>query len=166
MADPAAPSDALVAWLGIVEGIEKALEGLAEGDLDLRGGADGWSIRETVHHLVEANLVASNIVIAALARSGCVYDWSWVTPDASWMRRVGYDSAPVGPALQTLRALTEHVAGLIRGGSDRPRREVQLLDAPGAKLYTRTIEELLRQETEHAEGHLRGVAETRTAHGR
>ena len=61
--------EALQAWLMIPAEIEKALQGLPEEDLDLRGGPDGWSIRETVHHLVEANLVASNIVIAALARA-------------------------------------------------------------------------------------------------
>jgi len=166
MAGPAESAEALRAWLTIPGKIEKALEGLVEEDLDLRGGADGWSIRETVHHLVEANLVASNIMIAGLAKSGCIYDWSWVTPGASWMQRVGYNTAPVRPALETLQALCEHIAGLIRATSDGFLRQVQLLDAPGAKLYTKTVKDVLTQEFEHAEEHLRAVAETRAAHGR
>lgn len=165
MAGPAEPTEALRAWLMIPWNIEKALEGLPEEDLDLRGGMEGWSIRESVHHLVEANLVASNMMIAGLAKSGSIYDWSWVTPDASWMQRVGYDTAPVRPALETLRALGEHIAGLIRA-SDGFQRQVQLLDAPGAKLYTKTVKEILTQEIEHAEEHLRVVAQTRAAHGR
>jgi hypothetical protein len=166
MTGPAQPVEALRAWLTIPEKIEKALEGLVDEDLDLRGGADGWSIRESVHHLVEANLVASNIVIAALARSGTIYDWSWVTPDASWMQRVGYTTAPVRSALDTLQALCEHIGSLIRASSDGFRRQVQLLDAPGAKLYTKTVRDILTQEVEHAEEHLRSVADTRAAHGR
>jgi hypothetical protein len=166
MADRAEAAEALRAWLAIPESIERAIDGLREDDLDLRGGADGWSIRETVHHLVEANLVASNIMIAALARSGCTYDWSWVNPDAAWMRRVGYDSAPIRPALATLHALCEHIAGLIRAADHGDQREVQLLDAPGAKLYTKAVKDLLTQEVEHADEHLGVLAQTRAAHGR
>lgn len=165
MADPGEPAETLRAWLTIPRDIEKALEGLPEDGLDLRDG-DGLSIRETVHHLVEANLVASNIMIAALATNGCIYDWSWVNPNASWMQRVGYTTAPVRPALETLRALCEHIAGLIKASSDGFARKVQLLDAPGAALYTKTIEGVLRQEIEHAEEHLRGVARARAAHAR
>ena len=75
-------AETLDGWLRVPDGIEKAIEGLTEDALDLSGGSNGWSIRENVHHLVEANLVASNIVVAvvaALAQSGCTYDWSWMT---------------------------------------------------------------------------------------
>lgn len=166
MANPIEPAEALRAWLAIPRDIENALDGLLEDALDLRGGAENWSIRETVHHLVEANLIASNMMIAGLAKSGSTYDWSWVTPDASWMQRVGYNTAPVGPALATLRALCEHIAGLIRASPDGLRREVRLLDAPGAELYAKTVQDILVQEIEHAEEHLRMVAQTRAAHGR
>lgn len=165
MLHAARPAKAVEAWLRIPDGIEKAIEGLHENALDIRGGGDGWSIRESVHHLVEANLVASNIMIAALAKSGCTYDWSWVNPDARWMRRVGYSKAPVRPALDALRALCQHISGLISATSDALRREVRLLDAPGAELYTKTVEEILRQEVEHAEEHLRAVAQIRADHG-
>ncbi len=166
MAGPTEAGAALQAWLAIPASIEKAIEGLAEQDLDLRGGADGWSIRENVHHVVEASLVASNIVLACLAKSGCVYDWSWVTPDSSWVRRVGYDKAPVPTAIDLLKALCTHMALLITSAPDGFSREVQLLDAPGAKLYTRTVKDLLTQEVEHAEGHLSAVTETRAGHAR
>ena len=122
------------------------------------------SIRETVHHLVEANLVAASIMIAALGKSGCVYDWSWLVPDGAWTERMGYARVPIGPALATLRALVEHVAAII-AASDGLGREVQLLDSPGAVLYTKTVEGLLRQEVEHAAEHLRSLAQTKAAHG-
>jgi len=160
----AGAAPAVQAWLTIPKRIEGAIQGLGDEALDWRGGADGYSIRETVHHLVEANLVAANIVIAALARSGCTYDWSWVTPDASWAQRVGYTRAPTGPALGALRALGQHLVGVIGAATGGLAREVRLLDAPGAELYTKTVEEILLQEVQHAEDHLRDVAETRAAH--
>ena len=167
MSGPAMPRGALLAWRAIPASIEQAIAGLAEEDLELRGGADGLSIRETVHHLAEAGLIASNIILAALARGGgTVFDWSWVYPNAAWNQRMGYAAAPIKPALRTLSALCEHVGGLIERRPDALQQEVRLLDAPGAALYARSVEGVLEQEVEHAEGHLRGVAETRKAHGR
>lgn len=166
MTDPGEPQNAVGAWLEVPRAIEKAIEGLTEDDLALRGGPDGWSIRETVHHLVEANLVASSIMIAALGKSGCAYDWSWLNPDRSWMQRLGYDAAPVGPAIEMLDALCRHISGLIRATTNAPRCEVRLLDAPGTELRATTVEEIVQQEVEHAEHHLQGVRETRKQHGR
>ncbi len=159
-------TDPLQVLVSLAGRIEKALQNFTEDDLDLRGGAEGWSIRETVHHLVESNLIASNIIIASLAKSGCVYDWSWVTPSVSWMQHLGYNKAPIRPALQALKAISEHMAALIRASSDGLLRTVQLLDAPGAKPYTKTVKEVLTEQIGHVEGHLRTVAEIRASHGK
>ena len=152
---------ALEAWLAIPAQVEAAIEGLTEDALDVRRGPENMSARETVHHLVEANLVASTIIIAGLGKTGCVYDWSWLYPDAAWMRRMGYDKAPVGPSIETLKALSAHIAGLIRGLPDGFSREVQLRDAPGAELYTKSVKDLLTQEVEHAREHLEPLMKAR-----
>jgi hypothetical protein len=160
------PAEQSRAWLALPARIEHALRGLTEKELDLRGGPEGWSIRETVHHLVEANLVASNIVVAGLARDGCVYDWSWINPNAAWMRRVGYSKAPVGPALDALRALGPHLAGLVRSTPGASRRSVRLLDEKGARPRRTTIAQVLKDEVEHAAHHLGEVAAIRKEHSR
>lgn len=49
--------EAIDEWAQIPADIRKSLSGSSETDLDRRGGSEGWSIREYVHHLVEANLV-------------------------------------------------------------------------------------------------------------
>ena len=157
-------ADAVAKWAGVADAIEDAIVGLKDDQLDLRGGPDDWSIRETVHHLVEANLVASTIVLAALGAPGSTYDWSWLNPDRSWMKRTGYITAPVGPALETLRSLCVHVAGLLRLLEDPLTREVQLLDAPGAALRSKTDEQVLQDAVDHVVGHLRDLRATRTQH--
>ena len=164
MAEPTPTNEALTAWLRIPGDLAAAIAGMPEEGLAWRGGDDGMSIQETVHHLVEANLVAASIMIAALGKSGCVYDWSWLFPNLEWTQRMGYERVPIGPALATLRALVEHVGGVI-AASDGLGREVQLRDSPGAALYTKTVEDLLRQEAEHAADHLRSLAQTRAAQG-
>jgi len=156
--------EALAAWNEIPRTIENAIRGLKENDLDLRGGPEGWSIRETVHHLAEANLVAANIIIAALATNGCNYDWTWVNPTKEWMGRVGYDAAPVEPAIEALRAVCRHIFGLVAARPGALKCKVKLNDSPGAKWYVMTVEKILRQEVTHAEEHLCEVRETRKLH--
>lgn len=111
-------------WMGIPAQLRRAARGMPENLLDKRTGRDHMTMRETIHHLVEANLVASNIIIAALAKSGSTYDWTWVNPSRSWMRRLGYDKAPIGPAIATLSALSEHMGAILSGGPGRLRRTV------------------------------------------
>lgn len=155
-------NSALQSWLNIPSVIEKAVEGLSEADLDLRGGHEGTSIREKAHHLVESNLIAATIMLAALAPGKpATYDWSWVWPNVEWMQRMGYSRVPIAPALKTLRALCEYYATLISGISDGLTREVKLLDSPGAQVYSKSVEAILEQECKHVEQHLREIAEIR-----
>jgi hypothetical protein len=166
MTDRERATSAVAEWLATSMSIQAVIEGLRDEDLDLRGGGEGWSIRETVHHLVEANLIASNIMIAALAGTCSAYDWSWVNPNTAWMERLGYRSAPIGPALTMLHALCDHMAGLIRTVPGALERHVQLLDAPGAKLCSRTVGDLVKEQVEHVEGHIGTIRQIRSAHGR
>jgi hypothetical protein len=152
-------------WLDIPRQIELSLDALPEEALDFRGGAEDWSIREYVHHIVEANLVAATIVIAALADNRCVYDWSWVNPDADWMRNLRYDRAPIAPALELLKVLGRHIATLVDAAPGGRARQALLLDAPGEKPYSVTIENVLLQESEHARQHLADVMHIRATRG-
>ena len=157
---------ALAAWASIPRDIRRAIAGLSNRDLKARGGSEDWSIQEYAHHLVEANLVASNIILAALGSPGCTYDWSWVIPDRKWMKRLGYDRVPLEPALELLEALCAHVVGLARGAPGSMKRSVRLLDSPGARLRRRTLKQVLEDESEHARHHLRDIADTRNAQDR
>ncbi len=150
-------------WLRVPDTLARAVEGKTDGELDA-DGPDGLTLRETVHHIVEANIVASGIVIAALGASGSTYDWSWLYPDTAWCKRLGYDSAPVAPAIETLRALSRHIANIISASDDTLSRDVKLFDTPGDEPYSRTVEELLRQEVEHADEHLRNILKLRKRH--
>jgi hypothetical protein len=153
-------------WRATPRAIESAISGLSEADLDLRGGFEGRTIREYVHHLVEANLVACSMIVAALGRSGCTCDSTWLWPNCEWMDRLGYASAPVGPALAALQGLCEHVAGVISRAGDVSRRRVRVRDAPRKPLSWRTDEAIVRQETEHVAHHLRELAAIRREHRR
>jgi uncharacterized damage-inducible protein DinB len=158
MSDQRASVQPLSDWLQVSRTLEIALEGLTEDDLNLRGGPDGWSIRETVHHVVESNLVASTIAIAAVGTGGCTYDCSWLIPDRAWMARMGYRGS-VAPAIEALAAVCRYVSALLSAAPDPLEREIKLLGAPGTEPYPMTIEQMIRLEVEHARHHLQEVDE-------
>jgi hypothetical protein len=159
MDDERASVQPLNEWLQLPRSIEIALEGLTEDDLNLRGGSNGWSIRENVHHVVESNLVACTIVIAAVSNGGITYDCSWMNPDRASMERTGYTRAAVAPAIDAMSGVCRHVAAILSATPDALRHEVKLLGPPGTEPYLMTVEQMLRLEVEHARQHLQEVAD-------
>lgn len=148
-------SATLARWRAIPGRLRRAIAPLSRKELGAREGSEGWSVREYVHHLVEANLVASSIVLAAVGNPGCDYDWSWLMPDAGWTKRLGYRRLPVDPAIRLLEALSAHVAGILRGAPGGMRRHVRLRGSKSVR--RRTVERLLREECDHADLHLRDL---------
>jgi hypothetical protein len=156
------PDKVIAGWMTIPDELRKVVRGLPSSRLNERAGPDRMSIRETVHHVVEANLVAGNIILAALAKSDIRFDWTWVQPGGDWIQRHGYDRAPVAPAIATLRALGRHFAAVLSVLPDGLDRTVQLNDAPGAAWYTKTVGEILSDEVSHAREHLEELPKPRT----
>ena len=152
----------LDAWTSIPRRLRRAISGLSPGQLNRRGGSENWTIREYAHHLVEANLVASTIIVAAIGKPGCRFDWSWLYPDEGWMKRFGYDKVPVEPALELLETLCVHVAGVIRRAPRALSRDIRL-EGSAARPARRTVRQILEEECEHARHHLRDIAAVRAA---
>lgn len=153
----------LTAWASIPRRLRSATSGLSARGLRARGGSEGWSIQEYAHHLVEANLMASTIILAALGRPGSRYDWSWLIPDRRWMRRLGYDRTPLETAIKLLEALSAHVVGIVRGVPGSMKRHVRLVGSPGTRSRRTTLRQVLVEECGHANSHLRDIAAARNA---
>jgi hypothetical protein len=133
--------------------VTAAVRGLGARQLDSKPG--DLSVRETVHHLVEAHVVASSIVIAALGGPGCTYDWSWMQPFGPWIGRLGYGTMPIRPSLAALRALNRFVGTVVKRLPDGLDREVLLREEPGVRPHRATVADVLRQEVEQVADHLR-----------
>jgi len=109
---------------------------------------------ETVHHLLEANLVASNMILAALGTDSCEFDWSWLIPDEQWMERLGYENVPPEPALELFRALTKYFSALLARDPSLLQRTIRLRDSGDSEPYSITVAEILAREVDHAREHL------------
>src|SRR5687767_726171 len=123
--------DPIEAWRGMAALVRARVAGRSDAELDHRPDAQSMTLRETVHHVAEANVVAASIVIAALGSPGCTYDWSWMLPFGPWMERLQYGRKPLAPTVRLLDALNEYVIAQLAPLRDGLLREVQLVDEPG-----------------------------------
>ena len=138
--------------------VRSLIDGRSEQELDRKLGPEAMTLRETVHHIVEANVVAASIVVAALGSPGSVYDWSWMLPFGPWMERMRYREKPIAPALRLLDALNAYVAAQIEPLPDGLQRIVRLRDRPDAEPRSATVADVLYQEYEHARDHAEEVS--------
>ena len=130
--------------------IQARVRGRSDRQLDGERNHNGMTLRETVHHVVEANVVAAGIVVAALGSPGCTFDWSWMQPFGPWLQRLRYDQKPVAPALELLAALNAWVVAQLEPLPDGLQRTVRLRDEPDGALRTATVRDVLLAEADHA----------------
>ena len=159
MSDSRALIPPLSDWLQVPRDLESALAGLTEDELSLRGGTDGWSIREHVHPLVESNVTACTIVIAALGTGGCTFDCSWLNSDPAWMERTKYNRVLVASALEVLAPLCRYAAELLSAAPEALRHEIKLVGAPGTEPYPMTVEQMIGLEVDHAQQHVQEIVD-------
>ncbi|HEY2828969.1 MAG TPA: hypothetical protein VGJ88_02555 [Thermoanaerobaculia bacterium] len=115
---------------------------------------EGVTRRETVHHLLEASLVASNMIVAALGTDEYEFDWAWLVPDEKWRARLGYDQIDEQPALELFRALTKYISALLTRDPALIQRRIRLRDSTSTEPYAISIEDILSRELDHAREHL------------
>jgi len=109
---------------------------------------------EMVHHLLEASLVASNMIIAALGTNEYEFDWAWLIPDEQWYARLGYAKVPVEPAIELFRALAKYISALLSRDPSLMQRRIRLRDSDSSEPYAISIEGILAREIDHAREHL------------
>ena len=144
-------------WRRIPRQADKTVRGLSREEMSIRKSKKMMSIHETVHHVVEANIVAASMIIAAIGKDGATYDWTWLYPNLDWIKRMGYASVPLKPAIRMLDCMNEHIANLVRVNPKVLKRKVTLRDTPDGEEYTMTVEEIMNHEVSHAIDHLKEV---------
>lgn len=144
-------------WKHIPHEIKELIDGLSDQQIASMPGSEELTVTEVVHHIVEANIVAASMIIAALGASGSTYDWSWLWSDKKWTERLGYNNMPIEASVKTLESLTEHISNLVVANDETLKREVKVFDSPGAKPYAMTVAQIIQQEIDHAAQHLGDV---------
>ncbi|MDZ7289409.1 MAG: DinB family protein [candidate division KSB1 bacterium] len=159
-------AEILVRYVTLPDELEAALAGLAEADFDLARSPGAWTIRQTVHHIVDADEVTKLIIKAALGNSGCTFGLEWYDLKNSWVTIMNYASRPIAPALALFRANHRDLELLLQQLPEAWERYVMLKREANSELRKVTVGQLIQTQTSHAEHHLEQIRATRQAHGR
>ncbi|UCG51869.1 MAG: DinB family protein [Candidatus Latescibacterota bacterium] len=154
----------LARYVSIPRELDDALAGLSEAHLDLTRGPETWTIREIVHHIVDADALTKNMVMAALGNSGCTFELDWYDPTNTWARTLDYSHRPVESALQLLRANHAYLGELLEHLPDGHRRCVRSERFQRRGTQSLTVAELIDIQTRHATHHIGQIVSTRKQH--
>ncbi len=146
--------------------LEAALAGLPEAALDWSRTAEAWTIRQIVHHVIDADDMTSAIIKAAVGKSGCVYALEWYDPANMWAQTLAYARRPITPGLALLRANHSHLEELLRHLPEAWDRHVLLQRFAGSEANKITVAQLMHSQTSHAFHHIEQIHITRRRHGR
>lgn len=137
--------------------LDAAVAGVSEQALDFTPGAEHWSIRTNVIHLVDADLVAAARLRYVLAQPGITL----VSFDQGvWAGALHYESQPVAPALAMFRAVRASTAELLR----RAPAEAWGYAGVNTQSGLQTVERIVEYFDQHLEGHLKTIAKRRQQH--
>jgi hypothetical protein len=156
----------LAQFIAMPERLEAALADLSESDLDLARSPDAWTIREIVHHIVDADDVTKIIVKAALGNPGCLYELEWYDPDNAWAETLDYAGRPIAPALALLRTNHSHIEELLQHLPDAWGRFVMLKRFEDSEEMRFTVGQLIYAQMGHVYHHIEHIRMTRQVHGR
>ena len=155
----------LARYLSVPDAVESALSGLADAMLNISRAPGAWTIRQIVHHIVDADDMTKGIIKAALGQSGCVYRLDWYDPGNRWAQTLEYARRPVAPALALLRANHRQLEDLLRHLPDGWERFGVIKRDASAPENKITVAQLMEKQTAHALHHIQQIAMTRHMNG-
>jgi len=129
--------------------VEAALAGASEEELGTRPSPDEWSAREVVHHLADSEMrsaIRLRRLIAEDEPTILGYD------EGAYARRLYYDR-PIGPSLDTLRAVRASTADIL----DRLSGPQWLRSGTHTESGAYGVERWLEIYGEHAHEHARQI---------
>lgn len=127
--------------------LRRAAESLSAAILDLPRAPGKWSLRQTVHHLVDSDLSTFHVLRLALALPGRQINPNVWEPD-QWMAGLRCQERPVGAALALLDAAHAWVLEVVEHLPDGMDRTVTWPSG-----YRAAVRDLLRQVGGHGLHH-------------
>jgi hypothetical protein len=152
-------------YLQLPERLEAAIAGLSESELDLC--ADGWSIRQYIHHTVEGELLWQINLRAILGTNGIGFPFQWyfALSQDEWAQRWASDQRAIEPTLALFRASTRSLGELLRCLEPQAWKHFGLVTWPGATEATRlTVRDILLIHIGHMDQHAQDIRMIREMH--
>jgi len=145
--------------------LESSLDGLSEADLDACS-EDGWSIRQIVHHVAEADAIWMTNVKIALIKPGTSIGLGWHPGNKGIADALLYAHRPIDTALALFRATRDHMAQMLSGMDDAEHCHIMLVDLPEwseEREQKITVGEYIRGLARHIDEHVAEINQIREA---
>jgi len=138
--------------------LEHTLADLPAGELDQRPPDGAWTIRQTVHHIVDGDDIWKTAIKIALGGDQAEFTlaWYWSRTQREWADRWGYSRRSVAESLDLLKANRHHIAQLVSTNPDSWTRAVSVRDSKGT-LELITVGFIVEMQTDHLLHHLNRI---------
>jgi hypothetical protein len=145
--------------------LEAALLGLSEINLDLRTSAEGWSIRDIVHHIADGDDLWKMFIKQAIGNPGSEFflNWYWQVPQDEWAKSWNYKERLIGPSLAMFRANRSHIVQLLRSTPGAMEKRLRVCWPKIGEREVR-VASILEGQTQHAIEHIAEIDEIRGVH--
>jgi uncharacterized damage-inducible protein DinB len=159
-------SSALAEYRAVVDALEGCLQGIGEEGLDLSLRSDEWTIRQTVHHIVDGDDLWRVIIKAALGQPERVLSiqWYWDRTQQAWAETWAYRRRGLGAALTSLRANREHMAEMLLAVPESDERSATMR-WPNGDQAELTVREMVEMQIRHVLCHIDDIRAIRKGRG-
>ena len=146
------PAEMLMLYAKAPDELEAVLSEITETQLDKRLTPETWSIRQTVHHMVDGDAMWTLLMKTAIFNSGCSFDFGWYTSNDTSADGLLYTKRSVEPVVQLFRANRTQMTQLFALLGDVGDRYIQLTTPEG--LDTVALSEMVAIQASHAIEHI------------
>ncbi|MBI5947841.1 MAG: DinB family protein [Chloroflexi bacterium] len=137
------------------DAVVAALDGVTAGELDAPA-PDGWTARQIVHHLADSEMTSAIRLRRLIAEENPRIDGY---DEEEFARRLFYDSRPIEPSLDTLRAARATTAAIVERLSEEQWRRAGTHSESGAY----SVETWLEIYAAHGHDHAAQIRRARNA---
>lgn len=139
--------------------LQALVENLSAADLDLPGGAGGWTIRQIVHHVADDGDVWAMGIKKAIATPGAIIRFEGFPGNEAWADALDFDRREIGTAIDLIRAHRKYLAQLLKHFSGAWDRSVRLANAEGEIVQEMSVREMVEMLTDHMLEHVGQIEE-------
>jgi hypothetical protein len=147
--------------------LEAAIIGLSEINLDIGKNAEGWTIRETIHHIADGDDMWKLFIKRAIGNPNGEYafDWYWQVPQDEWANRWNYKERSIEPSLALFRANRSHIVQLLRHTPGAMEKSLRVRWPTKLGEQDVKVALVVEGQTQHVLAHIAEIREIRDVHG-
>jgi uncharacterized damage-inducible protein DinB len=149
--------EVLALFISSAETLRTLVQDLSAAELDMPSEADGWTIRQIVHHVADDGDVWSLCIKKAIATPGAVVRFEGFPGNEAWAQAQDFDQREIGPALDLIGAHRRYLAELLRHFPNHWDRGVKFANAEGETVGEMTVREMVKMLAEHMLEHVGAV---------